>query len=126
MKLPDYREKQRILYITKKPATALIAYGDLCLEANRIFDAIEFYQKAGHNPGLEKIKDFAQQNGDMMIFQQATKALKQETSNSDWDEIGRQAIQKKKYTFARSAFEKSGNTAMLDQINEILKSGEAQ
>lgn len=126
VKLPDYREKQHILYIARKPAKDLIAYGDFCMEANRIFDAIEFYQKADHEPGLEKIKDFAIQNGDAMIFQQVMKALNRTTDTGDWDHIGRLALDKKKYTFAQAAFEKSGNTAMLDHIKEILKSGDAQ
>ena len=53
--LPDYQEKQKILYIDRRSTEGLIGYGDRSLEANLIFDALEFYQKAKHRPGLEKI-----------------------------------------------------------------------
>ncbi|MBN1664725.1 MAG: hypothetical protein JW943_14090 [Deltaproteobacteria bacterium] len=122
MKLPDYKEKQRILYVAKKPAKDLIAQGDRYLAANRVSDALEFYQKVQHAPGLEKIKSIAQGEGDVMTYQQAMKSLNREPSQGDWNDIGKTALDKKKYNFALAAFEKSANTAMLDQINEILKS----
>lgn len=124
MKLPDYKDKQHILYITPKPAKDLIAIGDRYLEANRVADALDFYQKAQHTLGLEKVKDIAQTEGDVMTYQQVMKALNRTIATGDWKDIGRRALDKKKYAFALTAFEKSGDAAMLDQIREILKSGD--
>lgn len=116
MKLPDYKEKQRILYIAAKPAKDLIAFGDAYLADNRVSDAIDCYQKAGYAEGMEKIKALAREDGDVMIYQQILKALNRTASADEWDDIGRRALDKKKFAFAMAAFEKSGNAAMYDQV----------
>jgi hypothetical protein len=126
MNLPDYKEKQKILYVDKKPAKDLIAYGDQYLEANHISDAAEFYQRAGHTSGLEKIRNMALDSGDVMMFQQMIKALNREVSDGEWNDIGRKAMDLKKYTFALAAFEKSANAAMLEKISVMLKSGNVE
>jgi hypothetical protein len=126
MKLLDYKEKQKILYVDQTPARDLIAYGDQYLEANRIADAAEFYQRAGHAPGLEKIRNIALDSGDVMMFQQVMKALNRKVSDGEWNDIGDKALDRKKYTFALAAFEKSANTAMLQKVDTMLKSGDVK
>jgi hypothetical protein len=121
--LPDYREKQKILYIDARSADELIAYGDGCSEANRVFDALEFYSKAKYQPGLEKIRETAILTGDAMLFEQAAKALRHEHAREEWSRLGRQAFTLKKYTFARYAFEQIGDAAMLREIENIAAEG---
>ena len=121
--LPDYREKQKILYIDRRPAEELIAYGDRSLEANRIFDALEFYQKAKHQPALEKILETAISTGDAMLFEQAVKALHREYPVEWWNQLGHRAVALKKYTFARHAFEQAGDNAKLEEIGKITAEG---
>ena len=121
--LPDYREKQKILYIDRWLAEELTAYGDGCLKADRIFDALEFYQKAKHQPGMEKIRETAISTGDAMLFEQTAKALRREHVREEWNRLGRQAFTLKKYTFARYAFEQIGDTAMLQEIGNIATEG---
>ena len=121
--LPDYREKQKVLYIDTRSADELIVYGDGYLEANRIFDALEFYAKAKHQPGLEKIRETAISTGDAMLFEQAAKALHREHAREEWNQLGRQAITRKKYAFARYAFEQIGDTTMLQEIGNIAAEG---
>jgi len=53
--LPDYQEKQKLLYKGNISHDELISYGDRYRKANRFFDALEFYQKAKHGPGLREI-----------------------------------------------------------------------
>jgi hypothetical protein len=117
--LPDYQEKQKILYIDRRSTEGLIGYGDRSLEANLIFDALEFYQKAKHRPGLEKILEMAMSTGDAMLFEQAAKALRREYSAEEWDRLGQRAFGLKKFTFARHAFEQVGDSAMLEEIRNI-------
>lgn len=117
--LPDYREKQKILYIDGRSADELIAYGDRSLEADRIFEALEFYQKAKHGPGLEKIKETAISTGDAMLFEQSARALRREYTGEEWSRLGNQALALRKYAFARHAFEQVGDHAMLEEIRKI-------
>lgn len=123
-KLPSYREKQRILYIDHRSERDLIAYGDSFLEAGKISDAIEFYQKANYTAGLEKIRSMAEQSGDVMLFQQVLKPLKQHASDEAWNEIGRRALDSKNYAFALHAFENGHNITMVEQIRKIITSRE--
>jgi tetratricopeptide (TPR) repeat protein len=120
-KLPDYRKKQSILYIDSKSDKDLIAYGDGYLETGRIADAVEFYQKANHIPGLKKISTLAEEVGDIMLFQSAMRALKEAVTNDDWNNIGQKALEQKKFTFASHAFQKSNNTEKIEEIKSMLK-----
>jgi phage terminase large subunit-like protein len=119
--LPDYRSKQKILYIDKVNQNALQKHGDSFLEEGRLFDALDFYQKAGFNSGLQKMKDIAFDSGDVMLFQQAAKALNLELNTADWDAIGQKAMGLKKYYFARHAFQKANNEEMLNSLNKIIQ-----
>lgn len=123
-KLPNYQEKQHILYIKRHPDKDLIAYGDAFLEEGKISDAVDFYQKANYVQGLEKIKGMAEQSGDLMLLQQVLKPLKQSFSDEAWNAIGERALEFKKYLFALHAFEKSNNITMVERIREIIKSEE--
>jgi len=123
-KLPNYQEKQRMLYVKRHPDKDLIAHGDAFLEEGKISDAIDFYQKANYVQGLEKIKGIAELSGDVMILQQVLKPLKQSVSDEVWKAIGERALEFKKYLFALRAFEKSNNTDMVARVNEIIKSEE--
>ncbi len=121
-KLPDYKEKQKILYRDNTSPSALADYGDKYLDAERISDAIDFYQKANHIEGLKKIKELAIEDGDVFEFQHILNALNTDASGEEWNTIGKKALELKKYTFAIHAFEKGGNKTMVDKIKGLLPS----
>ncbi len=125
-RLPDYRLKQKILYIDKTSAASLTHYGDLYFEAGAYSDALDFYAKAGHQAGMQKIKDFALENGDAFIFQQAARALGLQLQNSDWETIARKASELKKYSFAKYALEKTGNAELINALTTKMKAEEAK
>ncbi len=125
-KLPDYRLKQKILYIDKTSTSTLISYGDLYLEAGAISDALDFYAKAGHQAGMQRIKDLALANGDTFIFQGAAKALGHELRDDDWENIARRAIELKKYLFARHALEKINKEELLNALTTKMKAEEVK
>ncbi|HOF78547.1 MAG TPA: hypothetical protein PLI40_06800 [Smithellaceae bacterium] len=120
-KLPDYRLKQKILYIDKTDAEILKNYGNTFLDAGFISDAIDFYNKANYYDGLEKIKALAFETGDVMFFQRVMKALNTEPSQADWEMIGQKAISLKKYLFAKHALEKAGKPEILNSLLKIME-----
>ena len=124
--LPDYRERQKLIHIEQTPQEVLVAYGDRCRRADRLFDALEFYQKAKHGPGLREIVAAAVSSGDAMLMEQAAKALGAPPSVEDWNRLGRRALALKKYLFARHAFEKGGDGAMLEETMKIATGGNGQ
>ncbi len=119
--LPDYRKKQQLLYEEHTKANELIAYGDKFLEAGRIPDALEFYQRANHIGGLETIRTQATQSGDALLFMQASKALNRVPTPDEWLTIGQAAWKAKKYSFALLAYANGGHEKLLQETEEILK-----
>lgn len=120
-RIPDYRSKQKLLYVDKTSPDTLQNYGDSFFEDGRLSDAFEFYIRANYVSGLQKIKDAALQSGDTMLFGQAAKALHQELKPADWEAVGKKAIELKKYSFARHALEKAGNEEMLNSLKNITQ-----
>jgi hypothetical protein len=66
----------------------------------------------------------AELSGDVMLFQQVLKPLKQTDTNETWNTIGKQALELKKYSFALYAFKERNNSAMIERIKELIKSEE--
>jgi hypothetical protein len=122
-KLPDYRLKQKILYIDNTSPDVLHDYGNLFLEDGCVSDALDFYQKANYSEGIEKIKDIALSTGDVMLFQRAAKALNIEIKQADWEIISQEAVSLKKYNFAKYALEKTDNQEGLNSILKIMEAG---
>jgi len=120
-RLPDYKLKQKILYIDNTDPEVLLNYGNLFLEEGNISDALDFYEKAKHHEGMQKIKETAFDTGDVMLFQHAAKALNMELTEIDWENIGQKAISLKKYSFAKHALEKAGNHEALNSLKKIME-----
>jgi hypothetical protein len=123
-KLPDYHSKQKILYIDHTDPKTLLNYGDLFFAEGNFSDALDFYQKANFPEGLQKIKNAALENGDVMLFQRAAKALNLEPTTADWENIAKNALGFKKYLFARHALEKSNNEELLSSLTQIMQAEE--
>ena len=123
--IPDYREKQHLLYAARASERDIIACGDRYREADRLADAAECYQRANHRTGLETIRELAEAAGDVMLYQLTLKALNRIATPQDWDRIGQQAFALGKYFFSLYAFEKSENGAMIEKIKKLIP-GEAR
>jgi tetratricopeptide (TPR) repeat protein len=120
-KLPDYRLKQKILYVEQTDPQTLKEYGDLFFAEGNFSDALDFYQKATATDGLQKIKNSALESGDVMLFGRAAKALNLELKPSDWENIGKIAIDRRKYFFARHALEQASNNELLNSLGQIIQ-----
>jgi tetratricopeptide (TPR) repeat protein len=122
--LPDYRLKQKILYIDQTNPQILENYGDAFFSEGNFSDALDFYQRANSTIGLQKIKDVALESGDVMLFSRAAKALNLELKTTDWENIAKIAIDLKKYLFARYALEKASNEDLLNSLKQTMQAEE--
>jgi hypothetical protein len=125
-KLPDYRLKQKILYIDKTSPASLISTGDMYLEAGALSDALDFYAKAEHLAGMQKIKDIALAGGDVFLFQGAARALGIELRDADWENIAQTAMELGKYAFAKQALEKTSNTGLMNALMNKMKAEDSK
>ena len=123
-KLPDYRLKQKILYVDQTDQQILKNYGDMFFAEGNLSDALDFYQKANFTEGLQKIKNTALESGDVMLFGRAAKTLNLDLKPADWENIGQIALSLKKYLFAQHAIEKAGNEELLSSLKQILQAEE--
>lgn len=119
--LPDYKEKQRILHLDRTQPATLSALGDRYLAAGRIADAVECFGRGNDAGKLRAIMARAEEEGDVQFFLQAVKALGREATQEEWSRLGEQALRRGRLTFARHAFEKSGNTEGLRQVHDAGK-----
>jgi len=126
LKLPDYRLKQKILYLDKTSSNDLIRYGNLFYEAGAYSDALDFFQKSNYTEGIMELKNIALKSGDVMLFQRSAKAMNMELSPLDWENIGKKAMELKKYFFARHALEKANNQEILNSLTNIMKAEEQE
>ena len=105
-KLPDYKEKQRLIYSAQTPEEILINYGDSFFSAERYDDAIDFYEKANYKRGLQKIASLAIEEGDLFLYKRVYRLLGEEQISSGIaNKIGSKALELGKYSFAKKAFE---------------------
>ncbi|OGL38764.1 MAG: hypothetical protein A2149_07620 [Candidatus Schekmanbacteria bacterium RBG_16_38_11] len=116
-KLPDYKEKQRLIYSAQTPEEILINYGDSFFSAERYDDAIDFYEKANYKRGLQKIGDLAIEEGDLFLYKRVYRFLgEKQISYEIANKIGSKALELEKYSFAKKAFEIAGNQEMLNKL----------
>lgn len=125
-KLPDYRLKQKILYIDKTSPESLISYGDLYWEAGALSDALDFYARASHTAGMEKIRKQALESGDVFLFQGAVRAQGLELRDADWENIAQTAVRLKKFSFAGHASKKIGDAERVNALATMIKAEEAK
>jgi tetratricopeptide (TPR) repeat protein len=118
--LPDYQEKQKILYIDATPEDALIAYGDAYLAEGHIPDAAECYGRARHTPGLNKLRSLAVAMGDAMTYQQVLKALNETPPAEEWKTLGEAALATGKHAFALYAFQRSGHDDLAEKVKQVM------
>ncbi len=110
----------------KTSVESLIHYGDLYYEAGAFSDALDFYAKAGHLAGLEKIKDYGFANGDAFLYQQAARFLGSQLQEADWEGVARKAMELGKFSFARRAVEKTNNPELLNTLKTQMKAEETK
>jgi len=87
----------------------LASWGECYLEASRVFDAAEFFKKAGHQEGLDRLKQIALEQGDAFLFKVVVGGVPGKGKASDWDALGRRAMELEKFSHAVNAFLASGN-----------------
>jgi tetratricopeptide (TPR) repeat protein len=119
--LPDYKEKQRLLYLGQTAPAALSALGDRYAAAGRTADAIECYGRAGDGEKLRSQAARAEEEGDVQFFLQALRALGREATREEWQRIGERALRMGRLAFARHAFEKGADADGLRRVHEAGK-----
>lgn len=113
--IPGCLKKRRLLNDKELRPELAREYGETFLALGWWQDALEFFQKAGDAPGLEKIKNHCLATGDAFLLGRL--GVRQESHT--WRQVAEQALAQGKLRFARRAYELAGDpdkTAMVDGL----------
>jgi len=117
---PHYKKKQQMLHAKDVRPDDLRRQAEEFLQAGWLSDAIDFFDKAGDQNGLEKIRDIAISEGDAFLFRRTIKALDAAASESQWKELADRAIDLGKLQFAREAYRMAGDRKSLDKVDKLI------
>ncbi len=118
IKLPDYREKQRLLYGDKVQPELVRKTAKNLLAAGALNDAAEFFHRVEDSKALEAIAEQALEEGDLFLFDKVYRQLGRQPTPELYDRLGQRALATGKLQFAAQAFTKAGNDAMVKQVQQ--------
>lgn len=120
--LPNSYKKQSLIHDEKMKAEALVSWGERYLEADRVFDAAAFFQKAGHQEGLDHLKRIAQEQGDAFLFKVVVQGAPGKGTRDEWEALGHRAMELEKFSHAVNAFLAAGNEDARKRAEDELSS----
>jgi hypothetical protein len=109
-RIENLLEKQRLLYGKQKDARTLRSIGESFFQANRLFEALEFFAASSFTEGLIKIRDLSKQEGDYFLFKKTKEFLKEQITTEELEEVAKNAKEKGKLLYCENALrEKESN-----------------
>jgi hypothetical protein len=119
--LPDSQKKRKLLFDQKAPRELIISSGELFLREGRVNEAAELFTKASHTEGLEQLKALAVEEGDSFLYEVASKGSGEGGGQEVWETLGKNAMEREKFSHAVRAFRKAENAELLKAAEEALK-----
>jgi len=123
--LPDYKQKQKLLYKDDAAPEALIQQGEKFFAAGWYKDAIDFFARAEFTEGLQRIRAKASEEGDAFLLQQCLRAQEDEAPDQEWRELADRALELGKLQFAREAYRQAGDRKGLDKVDAMIAPAQA-
>ena len=126
--LPGFTEKREVLFSQETTRDTLIEYGERFFTADRVYDALAFFQRAQTTDHIKMVCEKAQEGGDVPLWIQCKKLLDEVPDETEWNEIGVRAMERGCYATAREAFARSRNEENLEKVKGLMaeERGEAE
>jgi len=119
--LLDSEQKRKLLFDKKAPRERIISCGEILLREGRVNEATELFTKASHKDGLDQLKALAVEEGDSFLYEVASKGSGEGRSQEAWVTLGKNAMEREKFSHAVRAFRKGENAELLKAAEEALK-----
>jgi tetratricopeptide (TPR) repeat protein len=119
-RLPGCLKKRDMLNSGRSDPAYLVQLGTAYLEEGRVSDAIEFFEKARHREGLDRLLERSLEDGDLFLFRKITKILDLSSGPDQWIKLGDRALALGKLHFARAAYREAGAPEKLAQVERLL------
>jgi hypothetical protein len=114
--LPGCLKKRRLLNDPELKPELCRDYGERFLALGWWQDALDFFQKCGDAPGLEKIKDHCLETGDAFLLGRLGSPQDPQT----WRQLAEQALDQGKFRFARRAYELAGDPDKAAMVEGLI------
>jgi tetratricopeptide (TPR) repeat protein len=106
MKWPNFLECKERLFSPKTSREELTRWGDIYLEADRLHDAVAFYRQAKYPDGLNRIRERAIEDGDVLLLREALNGLdSSDAEDQAWTRLAQQAESRGRWQDALKAYE---------------------
>jgi len=101
--LPGVLKKRSLLNETKAAPAEMTALAESLAAADYLSDAVDFFRKAGHEPGLKSVLERAVDEGDSFLVGKIEKALGAPLAKEVWQRVADRAAALGKDGFAAQA-----------------------
>ena len=119
-RLPGCLKKRDLLNSDRSDPAYFVQLGTAYLEEGRVSDAIEFFEKARHREGLDRLLERCFDDGDLFLFRKIAKILGLSPGPDQWIKLGDRALSLGKLHFARAAYREGGAPERLAQVERLL------
>lgn len=107
--IPNYKQRQRILYIDKTPPQELAGFADMLLAEKRYSEAFDYLERLGDAERLRRFMEEAKKRGDFFNFERTARKLNLEVKPSEWEELAECAVRYGLVRYAVEAYRRAGN-----------------
>jgi hypothetical protein len=122
--LPDPVEKRNILHGGKATQATIASFGEAFERAGRLADAFEFFVKAKHDAGLERLKAFALENGHSFLLLRLRRSGLREIAPGEWSRAAETAEKAGRLQDALWCEQESGDALRLEALRERIRASQ--
>ena len=101
-------EKRNLLNETGVSLDTLVSWGEHYEEVGLLYDAVDFYEKAGAVDALARLRLKAKETGNVFLFRRICRNTGYEPVRDEWISIANSAKEHGKLTFASQAYQHAG------------------
>lgn len=109
-------EKRDLLNQPAASVDTLMQWGDRFLEAGFVYDAVNFYEKAGAKEALTRLLEMAGNDGDAFLLRRLCALLGREPNADEWLAVAEQAERQGKDHFAWKGYLGAGDQDRSDKV----------
>jgi hypothetical protein len=101
-------EKRDLLNETAVSLDALVSWGEHYEEVGSLYDAVDFYEKAGQTDALSRVLLKAREAGNVFLVNRICRITGYEPGKEEWISLAECAKELGKLTFAAEAYRHAG------------------
>jgi len=116
--LPNFFKRREILFSDEISPDEVDRYGDMFLEAGRVNEALDFYEKSGNKERVRRVLQMAEEEGDLGVWMRAKVLLKETPKPAEWERMAERALSAGKEHYAIYALEKAGKQDRAEELKQ--------